>query len=135
MYLAFGRWYYFFKKFRLFIAYDFLFRDAGLDGQDCFLHILSLIVNECVYEQHSVNVIICKVRAMVALLHQSQPTREKFKEQQARFNLPQKKIPSDNNTRWNSTYDMLLAAVENRDPLVQVTNFINIFSFQLPGPD
>lgn len=73
--------------------------DAGLPGQDCFLHKLSTIVKETVYSQRSVVTICSQIRRMVGHFNHSLPAKTALKQKQIELGMKTLKMFGDNNTR------------------------------------
>lgn len=81
----------------------------------CFAHTLNLIV------QHSIQKIgnvIEKCKNIVQFFKHSSTGLAKLQEIQQQMNLPVLKLKQSVVTRWNSTYDMLVRLIKNKDPLI-----------------
>lgn len=105
-------------------------RVAELPSLNCYIHQLSLIVNESVYSQRAISDIIRKNRQIVAHFKRSCPARQLLLQNQKQFNLPERKLIQDNNTRWNSTHDMLHLNTKQKQALsacaLQASDFPNL---------
>ena len=112
---------------------------AGLmDGVQCTIHLLQLVVRDAVLLQTGVARLVLKCKQLVAFLHRSPRAYEQFRKKQAehrRIPLTQTlKVKLDVETRWNSTFLMLqriqdlkesivLYLSEDRDCKVEFSNF------------
>ena len=72
---------------------------AGFQELPCFLHSLTLVLNDAIFEQRDVkkNISICK--QIVGHFNHSPQAIAKYEEYQTRFNLPQHRFIQDVQTR------------------------------------
>jgi hypothetical protein len=90
----------------------------------CYAHTLNLIV------QTSIKVIkseIEKVESVVQYFKHSARALAKLHSVQKQMQLPELKLKQDVGTRWNSTLDMLLRFLHNKEPILSI---LGVLQFQ-----
>ncbi|KAL0368401.1 UNVERIFIED_CONTAM: hypothetical protein Scaly_1059000 [Sesamum calycinum] len=80
----------------------------------CCAHILNLIAQDGLFE---IKQIVDVIRDSVEYVRRSDARLEIFSEIVKQLNLSEKKLVDDCRTRWNSTYEMLAAAIKFKDVL------------------
>lgn len=87
---------------------------TAVEGVNCFIHSLQLVVKESILSQRSVSDIIAKGRKIVTHFSHSSSACSKLKNIQENLKLPTHKLIQDITTRWNSTFYMLERLYEQR---------------------
>ncbi|KAL0325096.1 UNVERIFIED_CONTAM: hypothetical protein Sradi_5078900 [Sesamum radiatum] len=85
----------------------------------CCVHILNLIAQDGLYE---IKQIVDVIRDSVEYVRRSDARLKIFSEIVKQLNLPEKKLVDDCRTRWNSTYEMLAAAIKFKDAFPRFAN-------------
>ncbi|KAL0385595.1 UNVERIFIED_CONTAM: hypothetical protein Sradi_2953800 [Sesamum radiatum] len=89
--------------------------DRRLFHVRCCAHILNLIAQDGLFE---IKNIVDVIRDSVEYVRRSDAKLKRlkiFSEIVKQLNLPDKKLVDDCRTRWNSTYEMLAAAIKSKD--------------------
>ncbi|KAL0463245.1 UNVERIFIED_CONTAM: hypothetical protein Slati_0212100 [Sesamum latifolium] len=89
-----------------------LLYDGRLFHVRCCAHILNLIAQDGLSE---IKNIVAVIRESVEYVRRSDARLKIFFEIVKQLNLPDKKLVDDCRTRWNSTYEMLAAAIKFKD--------------------
>ena len=86
---------------------------------NCFAHTVNLAVRKGL-SLASINNSILKTRKIVSHFHHSTLHTQALRKQQQALSLPQIKLKMDVETRWNSTYDMVVSVLANKEANAQV---------------
>uniref|UniRef100_A0A914DJW1 BED-type domain-containing protein n=1 Tax=Acrobeloides nanus TaxID=290746 RepID=A0A914DJW1_9BILA len=94
-----------------------------IESFQCSAHFYHLIVIDALKSNQEIENVIRSVRQWVGGTHRSS-LAELLKRFQKSEGIEQKKIPMDVPTRWNSTYLMLNAFMENRNALLKIQELL-----------
>ena len=90
----------------------------GVTHLPCFLHTLQLVINKSIFEQPGVNSLLIKCKTIVTYYKKSPEAKEKYRNIQIDLGMDQHKLIQDIAIRWNSTFNMLVRMVQDKDALV-----------------
>ena len=85
----------------------------------CIGHVLNLAVKKAL-DVNSVAPVLARARRLVTHFHHSSISSQKLAEKQKLLKVPVRKLPQDVDTRWNSTYDMIVTLLEQQLPICAV---------------
>jgi hypothetical protein len=91
--------------------------ELGFHWIPCIGHMFNLVVSDALNLPSS-KAVLKKCRKMITNLNKSAPVKNALKVAQANSSLPIKALPTDVKTRWNSTFEMMNAVVENKVALL-----------------
>ena len=89
-------------------------RLAEIDSISCFAHTLQLVVSD---SQRAVKDVLAISRSIVGKFRHSVLAQQQLEDQQEKFGVAHKKLIQDVQTRWNSTYNMLVSLYEQKQVL------------------
>lgn len=92
-------------------------RLTEIDSITCFAHTLQLVVSDGILSQRVVKDVLAISRSIVGKFRHSILAQQQLEEQQEKFGVAQKRLVQDVQTRWNSTYNMLVSLYEQKQVL------------------
>jgi len=82
---------------------------AEIDSISCFAHTLQLVVTDGILRQPAVKTVLATSRSIFGKFRYSIVAQHQLEELQERYGVACKKLVANVQTRWNSTYNMLLS--------------------------
>lgn len=93
-------------------------RQAELPGIPCSIHTLQLVVELGLKAQRVIIDTVARLRKISGHFRHSALANERLHKMQISYNCPEHKMVQDVATRWDSTYNMISRAVEQKKSLV-----------------
>ena len=101
---------------------------------NCFAHTMNLAVRKGLSLVAMDNPLL-KARKTVSHFHHSALHTKALRKQQEALSLPQLKLKMDVETRWNSTYDMIVSVLANKEAIAQVLINDKVYRDHILSPE
>ncbi|XP_005101836.1 zinc finger BED domain-containing protein 4-like [Aplysia californica] len=86
----------------------------------CFAHTLNLMVRSSISEVEEIKSLVKKIKSIVTYFHSSTGATNSLREVHERRGSKMKKLKQDEETRWNSTFDMIRSYVDQHEEVTTV---------------